>query len=791
MSILADDGLISSNSVYQITNSCCVKSGNYFSQALNSTAPTNGNYMTYSVWIKRGNIGTQQSIWSVYESGSTYSRSSGIRFNADNTIGFYEWRSDGGDFNVMATAAKFEDTSAWYNITVVANYVSGTVVKVYVNGVLQLNATGVGGYLYDWFLSGSDPTSGSFRLGYDQHESCYFDGYFSCVYFIDGQALLPTSFGQVDINGVWIPIKYTGTYGIKGYRLEFKNGAALGTDTSGNSNNWVSNGFTSSDQKTDTPTNNYATWNTLKSGNGNTFTYINGNLTSAFSASGNPPRISVTNMLFNIGVTSGYVEIYGNSFGGLYFGVGNSTETVASGEPLWITGGAVYYSVDGSCTVNGTRGAYGSTWSAGQTIGLAWKNGSVWFSINGVWQNSGNPSTNINPAATGLTGYKVIGISAPGSGYSYNVTLNCGQSSYAYTPPVGFKSLCTANLPSVSVKLPSQYFTTTLWTGNGTNGTTINTGIGADLIWTRGRTSGCNNILADTVRGITHNVWSDQVVAEDVYNSYGAISATTPTGFTVGTSGIILNYSGYNYATWSWKAGGAAVSNTNGSITSQVSANTSAGFSVVTYTGNNVVGATVGHGLNAVPQMILIKSRSNGVDWFVYHVGMGATAFMYLNQTAAATTTNGAWNNTAPTTTVLTMNASNYNNGSGYTNVAYCFAEVPGYSKFGSYYGNGSADGAFVNLGFRPRFVMIKRMDITGNWEIIDTARDTYNTCNHQSYANLTGNEGTNSDIDILANGFKCRSTNADVNGSGGTYIYAAFAENTFGGANVSPVTAR
>ncbi len=260
-----------------------------------------------------------------------------------------------------------------------------------------------------------------------------------------------------------------------------------------------------------------------------------------------------------------------------------------------------------------------------------------------------------------------------------------------------------------------------------------------------------------------------------------------------GDSGTV-NGSGDTYVAWNWKAGGTAVSNTDGTITSSVSANTDAGFSIVTYTGNKTRGATIGHGLGVKPDMIIMKNRQLGVSWVVWFPNLQANnQLLELNSTGAVLTNTGDpnawWNNTAPTSSVITL--GDYDGINDDLNmVAYVFAEIESYSKFGSYIGNGSTDGTFVYTGFRPAFIMSKKTSGTGNWEMFDTTRDPINYSGKYILANSSdgeGDTGTNTAghiFDILSNGFKLRNTNSDRNSSGGTYIYMAFAENPFKYAN-------
>ena len=352
-----------------------------------------------------------------------------------------------------------------------------------------------------------------------------------------------------------------------------------------------------------------------------------------------------------------------------------------------------------------------------------------------------------------------------------------------------------------TINKPSLQFNTLTYAGDGTSPRSV-TGVGfqPDFVWIRNRTQAGDSGLYDSIRGAGNNkdLVSETTGAEGAGggDGYGYLSAFNSDGFslTAGTVGSdITNKSGSNYVTWNWKANGSGSSNNSGTITSTVSANTTSGFSIVTYTGNGTSGATVGHGLGVAPSMIIEKGRSVTDDWLIYHKSLGATYGLALNNTTAAATSTGYWNDTAPTSSVFSIGNNGKVNTSGGTHVAYCFAEVKGYSKFGSYTGNGNADGTFVYTGFKPAFVIMKRSDSADNWLMKDSVRDSYNLANKRLYPNQNAGEDTsvNGSIDILSNGFKQRGSDTLTNGSGGTYIYMAFAEQPLVGTNNVPATAR
>jgi hypothetical protein len=331
---------------------------------------------------------------------------------------------------------------------------------------------------------------------------------------------------------------------------------------------------------------------------------------------------------------------------------------------------------------------------------------------------------------------------------------------------------------------PTDHFNTVLYTGTGAS--LANTGVGfqPDFTWIKGRSGATEHVLTDSVRGVTKEISSNDNGAEETVAQ--GLTAFGTDGFTVGTDGS-YNTSSATYASWNWKAGGTAVSNTVGDITSSVSANTTAEFSIVSYTGTGAVG-TIGHGLGQLPAMIIFKNRSSATDWMVFHknsqssYNFSATAFLTLNSTAAVNGTGvgGVMNDTAPTTSLFTVGNDSRSNGSGNSMIAYCFAEKQGFSKFGSYTGNGSADGTFVYTGFKPAFVMVKRTDTTGNWWIHDNGRNTYNVLNKYLFADSSSAEGTDDNMDFLSNGFKLRVATYQPNTSGGTWIYLAIAEQPF-----------
>jgi hypothetical protein len=361
---------------------------------------------------------------------------------------------------------------------------------------------------------------------------------------------------------------------------------------------------------------------------------------------------------------------------------------------------------------------------------------------------------------------------------------NFGQRQWAYAAPAGFKALCTTNLPEPTIADGSTVMDVALYTGNGSTQTISGLNFSPDFVWIKTRSVVDAHALMDTVRGTTKVLFTSYNGAEST--EVASLTAFNSDGFTLGAYNNV-NKSGASLVAWAWDAGSSTVTNTAGSITSQVRANASAGFSIVTYTGNGTAGATIGHGLGVAPEMIIVKCRNVARNWTVGHQGIASdpwTDYLTLNSTAAAGDLNTVWNDTAPSSTVFTVGTANGLNANTETHVAYCFAPVAGYSSFGSYTGNGLADGPMVYTGIRPKWVITKASSSTGLWNLHDTTRSNSNPTSKLLWADSTSNEvdyaGGAFTIDCLSNGFKARAATASLNSSGVTYIYAAFAEHPF-----------
>ena len=781
---------------YQISRSLRFNSAD--SAYLNRTPASNGNRQTWtlSVWVKRGSLGAFNPILTA---GPVSPRAL-ILLQSDDKLQVRQVDSTDTEVIKLVTTQVFRDPSAWYHIVVAQDTTQATSsnrVKLYVNGT-QVTAFDTATYPTQ---NKSDlAINAALEQNYGRYVNSPSDGYLSAYLtetnFIDGTQLTPSSFGETNADtGVWGPKKYSGSYGTNGFYLNFSDNsnttaATLGKDYSGNGNNWTPNNFSvtagaGNDSLVDSPTSygvdtgvggtvrgNYCTMNPLN----NSGTLTNGNLDFVHNSSSTSKSIFAT-----LGVSSGKwywemtVTVAANSY---YPGLGIETNTSASPDSQsGDTASGYIYLASGQKYNNGTLVSVGPTFTNGDVIGVA------------LDMDAGTITVYKNNTSQGQLYSGITGTARPvtvGSG-STSGTFNFGQRPFAYTAPSGFKALCTQNLPTPTIGATTatqagKYFNPVLYTGTGSSQSITGVGFQPDWTWLKNRSAGNNHQLFDAVRGVQKAIYSDLTLAEAT--NANALTAFGSDGFTLGSeSGI--NGSGSSFVSWNWKANGSGSSNTAGSITSTVSANTTSGFSVVTYTGQSGAG-TVGHGLGVAPAMIIVKSRSNGAyGWAVWHSTFTQSEYLLMETTDVKGTASNYWNSSAPSTWTSAFGVGagpKYVNNSGDTFVAYCFAQIAGYSAFGSYTGNGSTDGAFIYTGFRPAYVMIKRTDTSGEWVLKDTTRSPYNADGNTLLANRSDAEygSGNTSIDELSNGFKCRTTSASANASGGTYVYMAFASNPF-----------
>ena len=743
---------------------------------------------TWSGWVKLGR--DPDGFFALFGADANGYPCSGIALTNYN-IQYFSYTHPVYDWQKISTMV-LQDPSAWYHIVAVTDTTNATAedrARVYVNGqrITSWSTNNNPSPSFAGYVNSSSYVTKVGRIaGFG-----YLDGYMSEVNFVDGQALDSSYFGQTSTStGAWIPKKYTGTYGTNGFYLKFTDTTStstLGTDFSGNSNTFTVNNFSLTasatyDSMTDVPTltsattANYCVLSPVDvPTTGSPATLSDGNLKCVTPSSGYGFTTGT------IATSSGkwyweYLATAGSPNLSLGFGLTTCARTYGGD-----TGSYIYYAGDGRTYANAGAGVtYGATWTNGDVIAVALDldAGTAVFYKNNVSQGT---------AFTGLSGTFFPIFSDQSPSVSNTFTVNFGQQPFTYTPPTGFVGLNTFNLSTPTIgatasTTANKYFDVTLWTGNsGTQSITNSGSMQPDCVWIKNRTGGNNHARFDSVRGATLRLYETTL---DEQTETNTLTSFNSNGFSLG-SGPAVNSTSNNYVGWQWKAGGAAVTNTAGTITSTISANTTSGFSVVTYTGNATSSQTVGHGLGVTPTLFILKSRGVQV-WNVYSLAAGITGntILQLNDTDGSVT-GGNISLTASSTTIGFGSASQVN-GSGVNFVAYCFAPVAGYSSFGSYVGNSSNDGTFIYTGFRPAFVLYKKANGVDGWYIFDTKRNPYNLANASLRADSSSAEVVDGpgQILILSNGFKQANANTIGNSSSFTYIYMAFAEYPFKYAN-------
>ena len=865
----------------------------YLQRQPSSSTSGSTQKITISFWIKIGNIPSGTNGGTFF--GSSGNTHMGQFFN--QTLYF-----DVVSTYWINTTGVFRDPSAWYHVVYAVDTTQSTSTnrqKIYVNGVLQDRGDTVSDPSQNAYVDYFNNSSTTYYIGRRQAGN-YFDGYLAEINFLDGYVYDPSYFGQTDaITGQWNPKKYTGSYGTNGFYLNFSDNSstsALGTDSSGNGNNFTPNNFSvaagvGNDSVEDTPTNNFATLNPL---------FLNATETAGTFSEGNLKLVTTgyeygtALATFSIRYGKYYWEV--KQLGGAYAihgivrGSTPNADTYISYDPNGKLFGFGYQQngyIKGTAGTGSTTGgnlASGyATFTTNDIIGFAsdiqngtlaiYKNNTLIYTITGINDDDWIPA---------ISGYTSNG--------SYSI--NFGQQAFSYTPPTGYKKLNSANLPNPTIKLPNQHFNTVLYTGNNNTSQNI-TGVGfsPDWVWVKNRDNVERHHLVDSVRGDNKVLHSDNTDAERT-GSHGSGHTQlnlASDGFNLVSNGSNdeLNFGTRTYVAWNWNAGdtdgktytvtvvsdsgnkyrfdgfgtsavtldlaeggtyifnypsahpfrfsttsdgthgggteyttgvtvlsstsvqivvaasaptlyyyctihsgmGGAIntnstlgsSNFDGSIQSTVKVNVTAGFSILTYTGTGS-NATIGHGLGVTANAIIVKRRNGTQNWGVYHSSVAPNDILQLDVDNAVYGGSGVFGNALATSSVFSVNAgSGMSNGNGDTYVAYCFSEVAGYSKFGSYTGNGSTDGPFVFTGFRPAFLLWKNSSSVRNWHMIDNTRDTFNPVDLQLYPNLSTNEYAETQgYDFLSNGFKIRESANFANNNGGTYIYLAFAESPF-----------
>jgi hypothetical protein len=747
----------------------------------------NRRTFTVSVWIKRASRG-EHSWWDFYTNDSN-------RTIFQLYFGYLRLFSRVGGSTQCSlntdSSMELRDFSAWYHFIYAVDTTqssSSNRVKMYINGEQQTVSGSFPGQNAEMFVGSTNEN----RIGC-QHDSAgneaFFNGYMAEFNYIDGQQLTPSDFAETDtVTGQYNPIEYSGSYGTRGYYLNFSNNSStsnLGTDFSGNGNNFTSvNGFSVSsgvgnDSVTDTPTNNWCTMSPNIRTGGNSPTYTNGNLSVQGPGSG------IGKCGATCGLSSGkwYVEAkITHSGSNLMLGIINAETNYNNNEYL---GSGSDYAIAADCLNKRIR----KEGSNNQTSLGGMQNGDILaFAVdmdNGTFQLYNNGSTKGSSVSFTVANYSPMTFAQTTGASSSKVEWNFGQQGFTYTPPTGFKAPNSQNLPEPTAPDGSKYMDILEWAGNGSNRSITGLEFSPDWVWVKKYAGGSDRShqVFDIVRGAQQTLHADNTDSD--HTNGNRLSSFDSNGFSIGTSGGDdgINPSNGHMVAWCWDAGSSTVTNNNGSISCQTRALTTAGFSIVSYTGNGSSGATVGHGLGVVPTMFVVKRRDQGNrGWNVYHHKIGNTKYIQWQQSGAENTNSAWWNNTTPSSTTFTLGNDNDVNQNSGTYIAYVFTDILGYSKFGIYTGSGNSDGAFVFTGFRPRYVVVKRSDSGNHWVIYDSKLSTFNVVDDYLRIDTNNAQSTDSqvNIDFYANGFKLRSPYDIVNAGSGRYIYMAFAENAF-----------
>ena len=825
MALFPSTSIPSAAGGYDIDNSCRFNVND--SAKLTRTPSSAGNQKTWTIsfWMKKTSINGP----------------SMFVFSANNTTEI-NWASGNKEFGTQynggwfSTGHQQRDFSAWYHIVWIMDTTQATPtdrMKFYINGNPITSFAGGGTYPAqhsDQHVNNTVVHSIGSRNSGD-----YFDGYISEFHLVDGTALPVETFGEFDTDyGHWKAKKVTDvTYGTNGFHLDFKDSSNLGNDAAGSNNFTVSN-LATTDQSTDSPTNNWCTLNPIDEAPSYKQTYTEGNLRVSGPTAGsyqmgtNGTLFSKNKMYYEILVEAtpagnGTIMEFGfapDDYSGSRLADGNKDALSARPGHTATTNsqtGVVNHGVcvDRSYSLCYYDGASSvavpvTGFSNGDIIQCAFDptTGKFWYGLNNTWfgtGGTGNPGTGANPLVTLTnldhtwtpnvacyynTGIMVLNFGQDGT-FNGNVSAggnadDNGYGNFKYPVPAGFLAICSKNLPEPTIAKPNEHFNTVLWTGNGGTQSISSLAFQPDLVWIKSRSQASSHSWHDAVRGSTNRLNCDGPGPEQPSQT-NSVTSFNSNGFSIGTEGYV-NANAQTFVAWNWKANGTGSSNTDGSInTTATSANVDAGFSISTYTGNGVAGATIGHGLSVAPNLVIVKRRDVSNTWNVGSIQpmepMDFTNNLVLNTGDAKATHISRWNNTAPTASVFSVGTNTECNASGSTYVVYCWHSVEGYSKIGMWNGNSSStDGAFIACGFRPAFIWYKPVDYSDGWKIQDIARGIYNPTGKilNPESTLVESDTTSFYVDFVSNGFKWRSADGSVNNTNYHYLYIAFAETPF-----------
>jgi hypothetical protein len=772
---------------------------------------------TVSLWWKHGNIPSGgQNLFIQRNSSANYMKCA-IAGSGGNEGALQFFGVTLGTFSTGDTSAILRDPHAWYHILFYYDSTDSTAgdrARIYLNGTR----------LTDFQTSATNPSSGAITqfgsnnaivIGQNQGASGYSDGYMAEMVVIDGQALTPSSFTETDSNGVLRPLDISSqsfTFGDQGFYLNFAaSGSDLGDDASGNSNDFTNTNSVT--QTSDSPTKNYAVLSPLTHQTNGSLSKGNTTTTTASADQG----LSFS----TFPVTTGqkvYIEALCSGATSCMTGCVKATSAVAqnplsdfdaletadggAGRLLHVGLGDVFNS-DGN--LSATNYAPNDSVPVRHMIALDLVNDKIYWGDAGVgasgWSNGSGSFNQTFDNAVGVDLTANLDWFFAFRPFQGTIEVNFGATAFTVSPPTGYSSGYSAAIENenrataLTIEDGSAYFQSTTYTGNGGSQSINQSGnsiFKPDLLWTKSRSGTGGHALFDIVRTTS----SGQFLRADSTNAEAneaGFASFDSDGFSWDGAGTEIDVNGNTttFVGWQWLADNTTgSSNSDGSITSTVSVNQTAGFSIVSYTGTGS-NATVGHGLGAVPTWIVVKGRSaSGKEWVNYHHKMGNNKVMWWNRDTAEDTSSN-FQSTDPTSTVFSIGTGGDVNTSSVTYIAYCWCEKPGFSKFDSFEGNGNADGPFIETGFKPAWFLARPKGTASDWSIFDNGRSPENVMNASLATNSTAGDYTHSSakMDFIANGIKIRGTFAPFNSSSQTIIYMAFAENPFAG--TTPTTAR
>ena len=894
---------IAGKKAYEVERSLRFNDGDTAYLSRTPSSAGNRKKWTFSAWIKRGVLDNTMRIF------GGNGNASHIFFYANNVYWDLAPEQSGSSAANIVAARKLRDPSAWFHLVCALDTDESTAnnrMRMYINGneitEFSSRSNPSSGYANNAINNNTLHTIG-YRTSGQGNAGIGFDGYMAEINFIDGQQYDASYFGTTDpITGQWNPKKYGGGYGSNGFYLNFSTDT-LGIDRSGNGNDFTPNNFsvaagTGNDYMKDTPTNNFATFNSAFE-TASSASYGNGNL--EFSTSSTGQKLARSTFAHNSGKWYAEFKLVSYSFASgsyPYIGITPANKAAPYGDHnTWVGYIGTAVNTAGTAYKDGSIISGGFSYAAGDIIGMAMDvdNLLVYFYKNGTIQNSGSGYALTSDSDKGyqfaVSFYASSGTWAAnlgGIGIGSNSDAN-GHGNFTYSVPSGYLAECSANLPNPTILLPNKHFDTLLWTGTGASHTLTGLNFQPDWFWAKTRGVAYHNTLIDSVRGSDRILWSNRTNDEQTNTTF--LTSFNSDGVTLGdnSSGTgATNSNGHTYVGWNWNAGdtdgktytvtvvsdsgnkyrfdgfgtsavtldlaeggtyifnypsahpfrfsetadgthgggteyttgvtvlsstsvqivvaasaptlyyyctihsgmGGAIntnstlgsSNFDGSKQTVVKANASAGFSIISYTGDGSSGATTGHGLGVAPKIMFHKDRDSTNNWYTITTAVdGSADYLYLNSSTSASNSSVS----VPTSSLVYFTSSTESNANGRDYIMYAFSEVAGYSKIGSYTGNGSTDGTFVFTGFRPAVVILKATSFSKGWRITDSVRSPSNAIFNSLFPELNSAEYTATGSsqqgqDFLSNGFKLRNTNDRDNKNGETYIYLAFAESPF-----------